>query len=77
MDEHAFNPSQVRVKVGTTVTFVNSGRLTHTVRAQDGSWSTGTLKMAQSGYVTFAEPGTHTFHCADHPWAMGQVMVEP
>ena len=77
VDEHAFNPSQIRVAAGTTVTFTNSGRLTHTITAVDGSWAAGQLKMAQSGYVPFDEPGTYTYHCEDHPWAMGQVFVEP
>ena len=77
VDEHAFNPSQIRVEAGTTVTFTNSGRLTHTITAVDGSWGAGQLKMAQSGYVPFDEPGTYTYHCEDHPWAMGQVFVEP
>ena len=76
-DEHAFNPSQIRVPVGTVVTFTNSGRLTHTISAVDQLWSAGRLKMAQSAYVTFDEPGTFTYHCEDHPWAMGQVFVEP
>ena len=76
-DEHAFNPSQIRVASGTFVTFTNSGRLTHTISAVDGSWTAGQVKMAQSAYVPFDEPGTYTYHCEDHPWAMGQVFVEP
>ena len=40
VDEHAFNPSQARVKAGTVITFVNSGMMTHTVTATDKSWST-------------------------------------
>ena len=77
VDEHAFNPSQVRASTGTVVTFVNSGRITHTVSAIDGGWTTGPLAMAESGFATFDRPGTHTYHCEEHPWAMGQVFVEP
>ena len=77
VDEHAFNPSQIRVSAGSIVTFVNSGRITHTIAATDDSWSTGPLLMAQSGYVTFDEPGTHTYQCEEHPWAMGQGFVDP
>jgi len=77
LDEHAFNPARARVKAGTRVSFVNNGRLTHTIVAQDGSWTAGTLKMAQSGFVTFNKPGTLLYQCKEHPWAMGQVTVEP
>ncbi len=54
-----------------------SGRITHMISALDSSWTTRALSTAKSGYVTFDELGTHTYHCADHPWAMGQVTVEP
>ena len=77
VDEHAFNPPRVRVPAGTTVTFVNSGDITHTVTAQDASWTTGPLLRAQSGYVRLERAGTFTYHCEDHPWAMGQITVEP
>ena len=77
VDEHAFNPSQIQVARGTLVTFVNSGRLSHTIAAIDGTWTTGRLVTAQSGYVTFDSPGTTRYHCVDHPWAMGEVTVTP
>jgi len=76
LDEHTFNPGRVRIKVGTRVTFVNNGKLTHTITAEDGSWSTGALKTAQSGYATFPRAGTYTFVCKEHPWATGQVTVQ-
>ena len=77
VDEHAFNPPRARVGAGTIVTFVNSGDITHTITAQDASWTTGPLLRAQSGYVRMERAGTFTYHCEDHPWAMGQITVEP
>lgn len=65
------------MKTETIVTFVNSGDISHTVSAIDGTWSTGPLRRAQSGYVRMDRTGTHTYHCEDHPWAMGQITVEP
>lgn len=75
MDEHAFSPVRAQVKVGTRVSFVNNGRLDHTVVAQDGSWTAGTLKSGQTGYVTFSKPGTYGYLCKDHPWATAEVIV--
>ena len=77
LDEHAFNPVRAQVRVGDRVQFVNNGALSHTVAARDGSWTTGTLQPAMWGYVTFDEPGTFLYHCTDHPWAIGEVTVEP
>ena len=67
----------VSVKAGTIVTFVNSGMMTHTVSAHGASWSTGPLKLAESGYVRFDELGVYTYHCEDHPCVMGQITVVP
>ena len=47
------------------------------ISALDGSWTTRALSAVQSGYVRFDELGTHTHHCANHPWATGQVTMEP
>jgi plastocyanin len=77
LDEHAFNPDRARVKTGTRVMFVNNGRLTHTLAAEDGSWKSGTLGPAKSFYVTFDRPGEVRYRCVDHPWAIGLVTVEP
>ena len=77
LDEHAFNPVRARVRVGERVRFVNNGALPHTVSARDGSWTTGTLQPAMWGYVTFDQPGTFLYHCEDHPWAIGEVTVDP
>ena len=77
IDEHAFNPPRAQVTAGVRVRFINNGEIAHTVAARDGSWTTGTLEPAMSEYVTFDEPGTYLYHCTDHPWAIGEVMVEP
>ena len=77
VDEHAFTPSQIRVRAGTVVTFVNSGAMIHTVTSKDVSWTTGPLKEAESGYVRFENAGVFTYECEEHPWAMGQVFVDP
>jgi len=76
LDEHTFSPLRARVKAGARVMFVNNGRMTHTLAAQDGSWTSGRLGPAKSFYVTFDKPGTYRYSCTEHPWAVGQVTVE-
>lgn len=75
-DEHRFNPVRALVTRGTRVLFVNNGETAHTIAARDGSWTTGTIEPAMSTYVTLDDAGTFLYHCADHPWAIGQVTVE-
>jgi plastocyanin len=75
-DEYAFAPYRARVKTGTPVTWRNNGRMVHTIVAQDGSWTTGSLQTGDVGGVTFDKPGIYTYICKEHPWAYGQVIVE-
>ena len=77
IDEHAFNPVRARVTAGARVQFINNGEIAHTVAARDGSWTTDTLEPGMSDYVTFEQPGTFLYHCTDHPWAIGEITVDP
>jgi plastocyanin len=74
-DEYAFSPYRARVKRGTQVTWRNNGLMAHTIVAQDGSWTTGTLHPADVGGVTFDKPGSYAYTCKEHPWAVGQIVV--
>lgn len=76
-DEHNFSPVRALVTAGARVRFTNNGEISHTVAARDGSWSIGTLAPGMWGYVTLDEPGTFLYHCEDHPWAVGEITVDP
>lgn len=75
-DEYAFSPFRARVKRGAQVTWRNNGLLVHTIVAEDGSWTTGRLNTADVGGVTFDKAGTYTYFCKEHPWTVGQIIVE-
>ena len=77
IDEHAFNPQRAQVTTGTRVRFINNGEMAHTIAARDGSWTTGTIVPGLFEYVAFDSPGMFLFHCTDHPWAIGEITVEP
>jgi quinohemoprotein ethanol dehydrogenase len=76
-DEYAFSVYRARVKVGTQVLWVNNGRMTHTVTAEDGSWTTGPLAPLQAGAIVFNKAGSYAYVCKDHPWAKAELIVEP
>ena len=74
----AFNPPNIVVPPGTTVTWVNADRAPHTVTATDpaGAFDSGTLQPGQSFSVTFTQPGTtYAYYCAIHPSMTGTVTV--
>lgn len=72
----SFNPDTLTVKKGTTVTFMNSDSVTHTVTSDDGSFDTGNISSGASQTVTFSKTGTYTYHCSIHPMMKGTIVVE-
>jgi plastocyanin len=75
IDEYSFNPYRTRVKVGTTVTWINNGLQSHTIAAQDGSWTTGSITPSDQASLKFDKPGTYTYIDKEHPWMYGQLLV--
>jgi PQQ-dependent dehydrogenase (methanol/ethanol family) len=75
-DEYAFSPYRARVERGMQVTWRNNGLMVHTIVADDGSWTTGPLNPADVGGVTFDKPGSYPYRCKEHPWAVGQILVD-
>jgi len=75
IDEYSFNPYRTRVKVGTTVTWINNGLQSHTIAARDGSWTTGPITPSDQASLKFDKPGTYTYIDKEHPWMYGQLLV--
>jgi plastocyanin len=70
-----FEPAQLQVEPGTTVTWVNEGAAPHTVTANDGAYDSGWLYPGQSYSWTYANPGTYGYYCAIHPSMTASVTV--
>jgi plastocyanin len=70
-----FQPRQITVKAGTTVTWTNDGASSHTVNADDGSFSSPTLGKGQTFSRKFAKPGTYPYYCAFHGGKGGDGMT--
>lgn len=64
----SFEPSQITVEPGTTITFVHEdGGIPHTVTADDGSFDSGQMADGDSFTVTVDEAGEIPFFCEIHP----------
>ncbi len=80
-----FDPSIINVKIGGTVTWINSDSVPHTATYYDGNMSdnsVGTVwdsSMIKAGtkYTSppFTKAGTFDYFCQVHPWMTGQVIV--
>lgn len=74
--DNTFAPETLTVKVGSTVTWVNSDTVTHSAVADDTTFDTKVLAPGESGTYTFTKAGTYTYHCGIHPNMTGTIVVE-
>jgi plastocyanin len=71
----AFNPRELRAKVGEQVTWrFDDGGLEHTVTADDDSFDSGRVSSG-TFQRTFSAPGTINYHCNVHTRMRGTVLV--
>jgi plastocyanin len=61
-----FNPGELTVQAGTTVTWVMDANFPHTVTADDGSFDSGTMNNGQSFSVIFDQTGEVPYYCSIH-----------
>jgi plastocyanin len=74
-DGRRFDPADVTVAVGETVTWTHEGGLPHTVTATDGAFDSGDLAGGDTFEFTAEEPGTIDYACSIHPEMTGTVTV--
>jgi plastocyanin len=80
ISDFSFSPSTLSIKAGTTVTWTNSGPMTHTTVSDTGVWGSANLAPPTGGgggygggtaggsfTFTFPTPGSYPYHCSLHP----------
>jgi plastocyanin len=72
----AFEPSTLTVKVGEKVTWVNRDDEPHTATATDKRFNSKTLENGDRFSTEFTAPGTYKYYCALHPKMTGQIIVK-
>lgn len=75
-----FHPATVRVKEGTTVTWVNCEPETidpHTSTSETGVWASTSLPPGAIFSHTFDQAGSFPYFCVPHPFMRATVIVEP
>jgi plastocyanin len=66
MGDDFFDPAQLTVKVGTTVTWKVVGQHIHDLAARDGSFEEPTMNTGQTFSYTFTRPGRYPYVCKQH-----------
>ena len=72
---NTFNPAQLHVAPGTTVTFVNNDTVPHTATADNGAFDTKELPPGYSMDVFLDGEGTVPYHDELHPDMKGTIVV--
>jgi len=75
INNFAFDPPTLTVKVGSIVQWTNQQDTDHTVTSDTGEWDSGHLSQGQSFQQTFAKSGTFPYHCSIHSTMKGTIVV--
>jgi amicyanin len=76
IDNFTFNPQQVTVKAGDTVTWVNHDDIPHTVTSKTMVLRSKAMDTDDKFSFTFAKPGSYPYFCSLHPHMTGTIVVE-
>lgn len=71
----AFQPSNVTINVGDSVTWTNNDQSAHTSTSKTDLWDSGTLQNGNTFTFTFNAPGSYGYLCTIHPSMQGSVTV--
>ncbi|RZN34700.1 cupredoxin family copper-binding protein [Bradyrhizobium sp. Leo121] len=75
IDNFVFQPAQLDVKAGTTVTWTNRDDIPHTVVCA-GKFRSKPMDTDGSFSFTFTEAGEYKYFCSLHPHMTGMIRVE-
>ena len=75
IDNFVFEPAELTVKVGTTVTWINRDDIPHLV-VSAGKFHSKALDTDDKFSFTFTAPGDYKYFCSLHPHMTGLIKVE-
>ena len=75
MKDFMFQPTSLKVKANSTVTWVNKDGEPHTVVSVDGLFRSGALDTDDHFSFKFDKPGSYRFVCSIHPQMVGTIEV--
>lgn len=77
IENFTFEPHDLTVAPGTTVTWTNGDDIPHSVVPTDGSFRSPALDTDDAFSHLFTTPGVYTYFCSIHPHMTGKVVVRP
>ena len=75
LGNRAYTPPDLNVAVGTTVTWTNTDRVSHTSSSNARQWDSAIIAPGGQFSTVLQTAGTFPYHCAIHPGMVGTVVV--
>lgn len=75
IDNFTFEPSELKIAPGTTVTWVNGDDIPHTVVATNRAFRSRALDTEDTFSFTFTSVGEFDYFCSLHPHMTGKILV--
>ena len=72
--DFSFNPKNINIKAGTTITWINEDSLIHDITIDSGLFNQD-LEPGEEFSFTFDEPGIYKYHCNIHPSMTGEITI--
>ena len=72
-----FNPPEVTIKPGTTVTWKNADDIPHSIVEDATKFRSKPLDTGETFSMTFADAGEIGYFCGLHPHMKGKIIVKP
>jgi len=78
IDNFTFEPRELVIPVGTTVTWQNADDVPHTAtgNGENPAFDSGPLDTDDKFSFTFSKPGTFAYYCKVHPHMTGVITVK-
>ena len=76
IDNFSFSPAELKVPVGTTVTWTNRDDIPHTVVSTDKVFKSRVLDSEEKYSFTFTTAGSYPYFCSIHPKMTARVIVQ-
>lgn len=75
IEDFAFEPGNLVVSVGATVTWANEDSATHDAKARNGDWQTERLSKGETDTIIFDRAGDYDYFCSIHPSMKAKLVV--
>lgn len=73
--DFSFNPADITIKAGDTITWINQDSARHSATDLNGAFDTGLLSNGQEASLKFGGAGTFNYRCTPHGNMRGTITI--